>query len=79
MKKIMFATSLAAIALAMLLSDANQVNAAMMNHVQFAQGGKLPSPTPGGPGGFTASINYSGFAQGGKLPSPTPGGPGGLA
>jgi len=78
MKKIMFATSLAAIALAMLLSVTNQVNATRVNHAIFAQGGKLPSPPPSGPGGFTASIHDSGFAQGGKLPSPPPSGPGGL-
>jgi hypothetical protein len=50
MKKIIAVSSLAVLALAMLLPVASQVNAASVNHPVFAQGGN-PVPPGGGSGG----------------------------
>lgn len=52
MKKVIALSTLAVLALAMLLPVANQVNSTPINQAQFAQGGRLPSPPPPGSGGL---------------------------
>jgi hypothetical protein len=78
MKKIIAISTLAVLALAMLLPVANQVNLASVTFTPSAQGGRLPSPPPPGSGGVIASIAVASSAQGGRLPSPPPPGSGGL-
>jgi hypothetical protein len=52
MKKLIAVSTLAALALAMLLPVANQVNLASSAYTLSAQGGRLPSPPPPGSGGL---------------------------
>jgi hypothetical protein len=75
MKKLITATSCAALALGMLLPVARQVNAASVNLSVFGQGGNPKPPAPPGGGGFT--ITSSVFGQGGNPKPPAPPGGGG--